>query len=356
MKNTHALMDFLLDILEHNGVAWPNARMFQNPIQAPAFMGVPAAISNMATVKHKRVASTSNINLPMAFGGLATPPFPSQLNHYGLDTNGNGNYDASSRSTSAYSILTDSAAPLLKKDALAPAYPATYPETVRKMNQQFNIRLPSDQLDMIIKAIQVPHQTQHIGDQASTMPPPPLPQHVTPVKENFPSEKRATSFGLTFPAFGESGTNGTNGTTTINRRDDSRFSDISMHQGCTSFPSCTTEDAEGHIMHSTNCAAGNNAPGAPATVVRGRKEGSSPTKRKSSSSSSTKEDNPKAKKRTRRSSRLLQHDPGYDGSGESSSDRAVADADAVARASVDGDGSAAAGVADVEQSRGSAGD
>jgi hypothetical protein len=329
--------------------------MFQNPIPSAGFMGVPATITNMPMGKHKRVASTSNINLPVALGGLAAPPLTSHFNHYVYDTN--GNYDAGSRSTSAYSIVTDSAAPLLKKDSFAPAYPATYPEAVRKgLNQQFNIRLPSDQLDMIIKAIQVPHQTQNIDEPASIMPPPPLPQHVTPSKDNVQAEQRTTSFGLTFPAFGE---NGTNGTITINRRDDSRFSDISMHQGCNSFPACTTEDAEGRIVHSTNCTAGNIPPGAPATVVRGRKEGSSPTKRKSSSSSSTKEDNPKAKKRIRRSSRLLQHDPGYDGSGESSSDRGGPNGDAVAGASVDGDGrgnGAAAGVADVEQSSGRTGD
>ena len=308
--------------------------------------------------KHKRVASTSNINLPVAMGGLATPPtLASQFNPYPHDTNGMY-YEAGSRSTSAYSTVTDSAAPLLKKDALVPAYPATYPtphyEAVPKgQHQPFNIRLPSDQLEMIIKAIQVPHQTQYIGDPSTTMPPPPLPQHVTAPKDKVQLEQRITSFGLTFPPFGESATT----TTNVNRRDDSRFSDISMHPACTSFPACTTEDSEGRIVHSANCNASNNAPGAPATVVRGRKEGSSPTKRKSSHSSSTQaaqEDNPKAKKRTRRSTRLLQHDSGYEGYDESSS---ASNGDAVAGASDDrgGDG-APAKSADVEQPGGSTGE
>jgi hypothetical protein len=312
----------------------------------------------MPMQKQKRVASTSNINLPVAMGGLATPPtLPSQFHPYGHDISGIY-YDAGSRSTSAYSTVTDSAAPLLKKDTYVPAYPATYPtphgDAVRKsQNQPFNIRLPSDQLDMIIKAIQVPHQTQHIGDPSTTMPPPPLPQHAAAPKDNVQPEQHTTSFGLTFPPFGETGIT----TTNVNRRDDSRFSDISMHPTCTSFPACTTEDSEGRIIHSSNCNAGNNDPGAPSTVVRGRKEGSSPTKRKSSRSSSTQaaqEDNPKAKKRTRRSSRLLQHDSGYDGCDESSS---ASNGDAVAGASDDrgGDG-AASRPADVEQPGGSTGE
>lgn len=275
----------------------------------------------------------------------------------------NGVYDAGSRSTSAYSTLTDSAAPLLKKETFLSmhpsAYPGTYPtphaEAVRKShNPPFNIRLPSDQLDMIIKAIQVPHQTQHIGEPASTMPPPPLPQHITAPREDPQTEHRTISFGLTFPPFGENGV----GSTSANRRDDSRFSDVSMHPSCTSFPACTTEDAEGHVVHSANCSASNSTPGAPASVVRGRKEGSSPTKRKSRSSSSAQaaqEEDTLAKKRTRRSSRLLQHDHGYAGSDESSGPNG----DAVAGANVDGDGDGGGrGVehADVEQPGGRPGE
>ena len=332
--------------------------MYQHPIHPQSYVGVPNGVVSMPTQKHKRAASTNNINLPVAMGGLATPPtLATQSLPYGHDANGIY-YETGSRSTSAYSTVTDSAAPMLKKETFVPAYPGTYPtphgDAVRKsQNQPFNIRLPSDQLEMIIKAIQVPHQTQHIGDPSTTMPPPPLPQHVTAPKDNIQPEQRTTSFCLMFPSFGETGTTMNN----INRRDDSRFSDISMHPACTSFPACTTEDSEGRIIHSAICNAISNAPAAPATVVRGRKEGSSPTKRKSSRSSSTQaaqEDNPKAKKRTRRSSRLLQHDSGYDGSDESSS---AANGDAVAGASNDRDGDgAAAQPADVEQPGGSTGE
>ena len=55
------------------------------------------------------------------------------------------------------------------------------------------------------------------------------------------------------------------------RRGDSRFSDISMHAGCESYPTCLSEDAEGYTVHS---------PGVPAASIKSRKEGSSsPIKR-----------------------------------------------------------------------------
>lgn len=55
-------------------------------------------------------------------------------------------------------------------------------------------------------------------------------------------------------------------------RGDSRYSDISMHASCGSFPSCTTEDASGSILHNNQ----------PVQSVKGRKEGSSPAKRECS--------------------------------------------------------------------------
>ena len=80
------------------------------------------------------------------------------------------------------------------------------------------------------------------------MPPPPLPQRLT----------------MTSPPMQP----------VADRRGDSRYSDISMHAGCNAFPTCISEDTEGHLIHT----------GGPAGVVRGRKEGdSSPSKRKSTS-------------------------------------------------------------------------
>lgn len=71
-----------------------------------------------------------------------------------------------------------------------------------------------------------------------------------------------------------------------------------MHAGCNGFPMCTTEDEEGSILHV--------APNGPASIVRGRKEGSSPAKRKLTKTIA----NSSAEKKLRRSSRLLQHDLG----------------------------------------------
>lgn len=86
----------------------------------------------------------------------------------------------------------------------------------------------------------------------------------------------------------------------VDRRAESRYSDVSMHAGCEGFPMCTTEDEEGSILHI--------APNGPASIVRGRKEGSSPAKRKSTNTTA----NSSAEKKLRRSSRLLQHDSGHE--------------------------------------------
>ncbi|KAK3710414.1 hypothetical protein LTR37_010257 [Vermiconidia calcicola] len=261
---TFAFQPAPIELLEHSGVAWPNAHMFMNPLQANRFHNVHAANAIMpAAVKHKRVASTSNINstVPM-FGDsfFQRPASPSNPITHEM----NSNYDASSRSTSAYSVMGNSAAPLLMNPALyapAPVYPTiTHPDGTR---QQVKLRLPSDQLQMIISALQPAPQTHEDTARAAAMPPPPLPQHAQTTKANV--DNVATTNGSTLPPFGSDVIN------FIDRRAESRYSDVSMHNNCDSFPSCTTEDAEGHVVH--------NPPAASATVVRGRKEGgSTPTK------------------------------------------------------------------------------
>lgn len=73
------------------------------------------------------------------------------------------------------------------------------------------------------------------------MPPPPIPQRVSAPN-----------------------------TTPVMDRRGANYSDISMHAGCTSFPSCMSEDVDGRLIHVDN----------PSTVIKGKKEGSSPSKRK----------------------------------------------------------------------------
>ena len=285
--------------------------MFTNAVQTSPYLFAPAGIGHIPVQgKPKKIASASHINAPLFPHGLnSVQSLSSPLNPCTQDLN--SNYDGSSRSTSAYSTFTDSAAPLLNKGQMVRAYPSNHADAARK-DPHFNIRLPSDQLQMIINAIQPPVQDQNqpTADPAATMPPPPLPAHamskVAPL-----NDQGTVSFGQTSRT-----PLGPDVFSFIDRRAESRYSDISMHAGCTSFPTCTSEDADGEIFHN------GNTPGAPATVVRGRKEGSSPTKRKLSRSKADRNGN--AEKR-RRSSRLLQHDSGYvaGSSDERDSDAAV---------------------------------
>ena len=263
--------------------------MCENLQQTNSYLSTSASMSNVPfMVKHKRMSSSGNLSMPFPVAALPTQPPTFPLNPYAHDFV--SNYDGSSRSTSAYSVLPDSAAPLLPKTMPAPAYPATRADISKK--NQVNIRLPSDQIQMIINAISSPSPNQQAVHTETIMPPPPLPLHAA--SKGLPSshQRSASVAPNDRPAFG------TDIVSFTDRRESSRYSDISMHPGCNSFPDCTTEDAEGHILHST--------PQAPATVVRGRKEGSSPTKHKLSSNAQEK--GAHAKKRSRRSSGLLQHD------------------------------------------------
>ena len=179
------------------------------------------------------------------------------------------------------------------------------PAEVARKAQHYPMRMPSDQFQMLLHAINPnqPSKTVH-----ATMPPPPLPAAVK--RHPYPFNADPTLNGdapqqdvpLIPLAPSPRQSFGPNLVNVMDRRAESRYSDVSMHNGCTSFPRCTTEDEDGQIVHST--------PSAPSTVVKGRKEGSSPTKRKSNSG---KAKNDQAEKKLRRSSRLLQHDSGYVG-------------------------------------------
>jgi len=116
------------------------------------------------------------------------------------------------------------------------------PDSMQK--RQLEVRLPSDQLNKVISAFKQypggfntdsPSSTAP-DDSTLIMPPPPLPTH---------AQKRAVDHS----------------------------SDVSMHAGCTHFPTCTTEDEKGHLIHSSPLVG--------SSAVKGKKEGSSsPMKRK----------------------------------------------------------------------------
>ena len=300
-----------------------------------ASIGFPATLPPTTTSnKHKKIASADNIGFPSALTGLPFQPLPASLQAYTFDVK--SNYDGSSRSTSGYSLMPDSAGPLLNKGSFGQAYPGSQAETTNK----YTMRFRSDQFDKLIKAIKPEteqQQQQQYPDSRTAMPPPPLPAHAVGSKDNGvsaqpllpPNEAVDAAFGSEVEF--------------IDRRAESRYSDVSMHAGCNGFPTCTTEDADGRIVHNTN--ATNCTPAAPAPVVRGRKEGSSPTKRKLSHSAK-KGDMEKAKK-LRRSTRLSQHDSGYSGASSGNSDEHGGAADAP----VQGTGNGAA----IVESSGSAG-
>lgn len=261
--------------------------------------------------KRKKAASTSNIGatLPSHYPTQAMAPCPVRND---LVTP-SSNYDLnSSRSTSAYSTVPDLAAPLIAKGmhhtnpGCSDAYVGATQQVVSHKQPQISFRLPSDQLSKIIDALgkrpQVvsedkPSSVLPTTNPSEMMPPPPVPQRVSAGGDGINQNATTTA------AQGHPQSN-TVVVPVANRRDESRFSDVSMHNNCTSFPTCTTEDANGTIVHApADC---------PSPVVKGKKEGSSAApKRKLSISAETNDQ--AERKRTRRSSRLLQHDSGYAG-------------------------------------------
>lgn len=288
-------------------------------------------------VRQKRKPSIVDVKAQHAMNGTSSHHLASPLNPNVYDPN--DNYDFASRSTSAYSAMVDAAAPLMFR---APGQllhtPSVYPEVHANgsAKSEVTVRIPSDQLQMVLDVLS-PKQSHQNVKPAATMPPPPLPSFAAAAKVD--GSAHGGHFGEPLapnpqhPPFARD-------VIDFYDRRQSRQSDVSMHAGCNSFPACTTEDGEGHIIHSD----ANN----PATVVRGRKEGSSPTKRKLSRNPS-KSDH--AEKKTRRSSRLLQHHPraNYDdgASGSSANGHSNADGDD----ELDGTSGTGDDVVPVEQSR-----
>jgi hypothetical protein len=128
-------------------------------------------------------------------------------------------------------------------------------------HQKVEFRIPSDQLQKLLAALDR-RAVQKTEEDTQSMPPPPLPSNssaledVGKVDNELPSMKRETTQdSLTAAA-------------AIGRRGESHsnVSDISMHTECIGFPACTTEGIDGSIIHSTRCS--------PADMIRGRKEAS----------------------------------------------------------------------------------
>lgn len=267
--------------------------MYMNPLYANTYY---RAVTPTPVPTPRRLASNNILGSPMPFADLDNHAMFDAFNPFVQYAN--GMQDTGTRSTSAYSNITDSAAPLFHNAPSVPTYPAAHGETTPR-NRQVQFRLPSDQLQMILQAMSPASSDRPTPAPASNnMPPPPLPTLTTVHKgTEFPSPQ--------YPSLGSPFRSGTNYTS--DRRAESRYSDVSMHAGCNDFPSCTSEDAEGRLVHS-------NPPITPAKVVKGKKEGSSPGKRKYTKSFVVaRADDDYAEYPPRRSPRLLQHDSGCDG-------------------------------------------
>jgi hypothetical protein len=121
-------------------------------------------------------------------------------------------------------------------------------------------RIPSDQLQKLLAALDHRAQQKTEAD-AQSMPPPPLPSTTPGLGEIAKADHKSPSVK------DEAAQDIVGAATMSNRRGESHsnLSDISMHTECTGFPACTTEDFNGGIIHSSR--------GLPAEVIRSRKEG-----------------------------------------------------------------------------------
>jgi len=201
---------------------------------------------------HKRNMSQGSISFSSPLRSVPQPPPPTpvlDLHHYQHLQTGDAqsNYDMSSRSTSGYSNGVD----------ITNAMPFGFSQDYSlPRSRQVQVRLPSDQLQQIINAM---HPADYSTSQA--MPPPPVPLRAIAPKLEVEAGYVSSS-GQHLPSAPN--------TNDANRRGESQSSDISMHPECNSYPTCTVENDQGQIVHSS--------PATPSTVIKGKKEGSSPTK------------------------------------------------------------------------------
>ena len=180
--------------------------------------------------------------------------------------------DGSSRSTSAYTTISQAALPLTAFQSIGtagnlPPFSGMDGERLHH-GSEGRLRMPSGQLDDLLGAIREQREAagaEQLAD-AFSMPPPPLPQHAVRARTAETAHGRA----LGSPMMADSGAQ-------VNEEDldnadrrtmaRSNISDVSMHANCENFPTCTSEDAHGHLVH-------HSAGVAPAAVMRSRKEGS----------------------------------------------------------------------------------
>lgn len=222
---------------------------------------------NTAALKdnpHRRAMSASSFTLSSPMKGMPAPPPPTPilggLANFRSDSNDSaGDHEMNSRSTSAYSQDVPYHFGQQISNGLLPMPLGSMHDYTQYQKKQLEVRLPSDQLQKLISAMTSGTKNESLPGIDMSMPPPPLPQRAVAARGDAAPDRLAPMGVNQFPSM--------NG---HNRRDNS-CSDISMHGGCSIFPLCTSEDEQGQIVHSS--------PALPSSGVKGRKEGSSPTKR-----------------------------------------------------------------------------
>ena len=249
--------------LERVGIAWPNPKMFENPlltdIQTTKY-GFGGVSSGLHSVAHRRNYSNDSAPESSPMRGLPMPPPPTPVMsnyNYALQT---GNppmmYDGSHHGPH----MTDFVNGRELTDAFGSLALPSVTEAHRQQKTQLEIRLPGDQLQKLILAMSSPKQ-----QESMSMPPPPLPLHALAAKggaSSHPVQSDAKVEQILASDSSAGLQNASRGS-----------SDVSMHTGCNFFPVCTTEDDSSVVVH--------NSPACPTTIVKGRKEGSSPMKRES---------------------------------------------------------------------------
>lgn len=174
------------------------------------------------------------------------PPTPTLSLTYGLGPA--SICDDSSRSTSAYSNIPYASLPL----------------PISQIGSFTAFQAPSGQVKAMLSNVNVSNANRSLFSNvhdSNIMPPPPLPQHALDAKVTGTPDRRA----FTCPDIRTTPQQDQVMQPSLSERrmeSQSNESDVSMHPGCTSYPNCTSEDVEGHIIH------------APSAVVQGRKEGS----------------------------------------------------------------------------------
>ena len=291
------------DYLEQAGIAWPSKEMFFHALPRQSPPKSKSAHANQSDgahpaphMGHRKMPSVGNLQLPMI--GYAQPLANSGNPYYSY---GNS-FDPNSRSTSAYSTMSASAGPIIPSNygMIMPQQPNANHGNIGG-DSQYSFRLPSDQIAQIISALNPHKQDQQTQQAAESMPPPPVPMHVL----NFRSDSAPVGhYAAAIPQTQRSEVD-QHAINAFDRRaaSNSNYSDISMHASCNSFPHCITEDPNGCLVH-------DGGVGGPAPVVKGKKEGSTGTKRKSSANSTPKKKIARTETRPRSSARLLQRDSG----------------------------------------------